>query len=542
MSRAWQRAVADIEIIKRWSPVWIVPIVTALIGAWILITNFSDQGPEVVLITRNAEGIEAGKTRIKSRNVDVGIIEKVTLSEDLNKVVITARLHADMDMLLRRDSVFWVVKPQIGREGIRGLDTLFSGAFIELRPGNEKEEETEYTLLESPPVTPPDARGIRVILTSEQAGQLSYGDPVLFRGYRVGLVETSAFDASARLMRHQLFIGAPYDVLVTSNVRFWKNSGIAFDLSAQGMRMEIASLTTLLSGGVSFDVPTGWDRGSPAEEKAEYNLFDDQRSIQDSLYVDTINYLLFFSESVRGLNPGAPVEFRGIRIGTVSEVPFYSKEMSGVVNNDYRIPVLVRIEPGRLTKKAGPNFNFQQSLEQGEKRGLRASLKLANLLTGSLFIDLDFYPRASAWKGEQKVAGYFVLPTVSDGFSQIQQKLVQLLDKLNELPMERAVSEVTKTLQTSRKMLASLNELTADPAVKGLPEELRQALLQLNLSMQALQPGSPLYNTMLGDMQQLNRVLSELQPLLRTLNEKSNALIFKAEEHQDPLPGKGQSQ
>ncbi|MEQ5072312.1 MlaD family protein, partial [Providencia rettgeri] len=168
------------------------------------------------------------------------------------------------------------------------------------------------------------------------------GDPVLFRGYRVGSVETSTFDTQKRNISYQLFINAPYDGLVTNNVRFWKDSGIAVDLTSAGMRVEMGSLTTLLSGGVSFDVPEGLDLGQPVAPKTAFVLYDDQKSIQDSLYTEHIDYLMFFKDSVRGLQPGAPVEFRGIRLGTVSKVPFFAPNMRQTFNDDYRIPVLIR--------------------------------------------------------------------------------------------------------------------------------------------------------------------------------------------------------
>lgn len=296
------QGVAEIEKIKRWSPVWIIPIITVLIGAWILFYHFSHQGPQVVMITLNAEGIEAGKTKIKSRSVDVGIVEAVTLSKDLNHVIVRARLNSGMNTLLHSDTVFWVVKPQIGREGVSGLGTLLSGAYIELQPGSKGRALDEFTLLDSPPLASPDAKGLRIVLDSEQAGQLNSGDPVLFRGYQVGSVETSTFDAKSRLMHYQLFIRAPYDGLVTANVRFWKVSGVAVDVSSQGMRIEMASLATLLSGGVSFDVPEGEDPGKPVtQDKAEFKLFDNRSSIQNSLYTEHEDFLLFFSDSVRGL-------------------------------------------------------------------------------------------------------------------------------------------------------------------------------------------------------------------------------------------------
>ncbi|WCG81538.1 intermembrane transport protein PqiB [Pectobacterium sp. A5351] len=536
-------AVADVETIKRWSPVWIVPIVTVLIGAWILFYHFSHQGPQITLVTSNAEGIEAGKTAIKSRSVDVGVVESVVLSDDLHRVEIKARLHDGMEKLLKQDSAFWVVKPQIGREGVSGLGTLLSGAYIELQPGANKEDKREFTLLDAPPLASPDAKGIRVILDSEQSGQLNAGDPVLFRGYRVGSVETSEFDPKARKMRYQLFISAPYDGLVTTNVRFWKDSGVAFDMSAQGMRVEMGSLTTLFSGGVSFDVPSGWELGDAAQTMAQYRLFDSQRSIQDSLYTEYKEYLLFFSESIRGLQAGAPVEFRGIRLGTVAEAPFFPRNMTQELDDDYRIPVLVRIEPDRFQKTIGDSFDFEQHLKQAQSLGLRASMKSANLLTGALYIDLDFYPKEKADKQQFVLDGYPVLPTIDGGLSQIQQKLMTVLDKVNNLPLNPMVNEATKTLAESQatlremqKTLATLNKLTSSKAMQDLPEDMQKTLLELNRSMKGFQPGSPAYNKMVADMQRLDQVLRELQPVLRTLNEKSNALVFEASGSQDPQP------
>ncbi len=538
-------SVANVEAIKRWSPVWIVPIVTVLIGAWILFYHFSHLGPQITLTTQSAEGIVAGKTTIKSRSVDVGVVESVVLSEDLRQVEIVARLHSGMGKLLRHDSVFWVVKPQIGREGVSGLGTLLSGAFIELQPGVSGEARSEFALLDSPPLAPPHAKGIRILLDSERSGQLNAGDPVLFRGYRVGSVETSEFDTKARQMRYQLFITAPYDSLVTSNVRFWKDSGVTLDMSAQGMRVEMGSLTTLFSGGVSFDVPTGWDLGERVQDRAHYQLFDNERSIQDSLYTEYKEYVMFFDESIRGLQVGAPVEFRGIRLGTVAQAPLVTTNFKQDINMDYRIPVLIRVEPARFEKIIGKQFDYQKQLADAQSMGLRASLKTANLLTGALFIDLDFYPKARDNSTEplRVVDGYPVLPTVGGGLSQIQQKLMAVLDKVNDLPLTPMVSEATKTLAESqstlrelKKTLASLNQITSSKAMQSLPQDMQQTLQELNRSMQGMQPGSPAYNRLVANMQRLDQVLRELQPVLRTLNDKSNALIFQAPESEDPQP------
>ncbi len=535
--------VARVEKIKRWSPVWIIPMVTVLIGAWILYYHYSHQGKVVTLTTTSAEGIEAGKTTLKSRNVDVGLVESVVLSEDLRQVEIKARINNGMEKLLRQDSAFWVVKPQIGREGVSGLGTLLSGAYIQLQPGSSKDASYQFKLLDAPPLASPDAKGIRVVLDSEQSGQLTAGDPVLFRGFRVGTVETSEFDPALRKMNYQLFINAPYHSLVTNNVRFWKDSGVALNMSAQGMRVEMGSLTTLFSGGVSFDVPTGWEVGESAKENQHYQLFDNKNNIADSLYTAHKDYILFFSDSVRGLQAGAPVEFRGIRLGTVAEVPFLTQEIEQGIERDFKIPVLIRIEPDRFDGKLGNQFNIDQSIKDAQNRGLRAALKSANLLTGALYVDLDFYPQQQAEKSDKVISGYPVMPTTSAGLAQIQQKLMATLDKVNNLPLDPMLNEATKTLAQSQKTLnelqrtlKSINQITDSQSMQQLPKDMQQTLRELNSSMKSFQPGSPAYNHMVADMQRLDQVLRELQPVLRTLNSKSNALVFEAEPGQDPKP------
>ncbi|OAT25069.1 paraquat-inducible protein B [Buttiauxella ferragutiae ATCC 51602] len=538
---------AKVTKVKNWSPVWIFPIVTVLIGAWILFYHYSHQGPVVTLITTNAEGIEGGKTTIKSRSVNVGVVESTVLSDDLLHVEITARLNSGMEKLLHKDSAFWVVKPQVGREGISGLGTLLSGAYIELQPGTKGGKSSKYDLLDAPPLAPPDAKGIRITLESNKAGQLAPGDPVLFRGYRVGSVETSTFDAAKRSIKYQLFISAPNDRLVTTNVRFWKDSGIAVDMSSQGMRVEMGSLTTLFSGGVSFDVPEGWELGKAAAPGSEYKLFDDQKSTQDSLYTDHIDYLMFFKDSVRGLQPGAPVEFRGIRLGTVAKVPFFTAGMRQKINDDFRIPVLIRLEPERLQNLVGDDVRIEDNMASLIKRGLRATMKTGSLVTGALFIDLDFNPKAPPVTDLPTFDGYPIIPTMSGGLAQIQQRLLETLDKINNLPLNPMIEETTNSLAESQRTmkrlqqtLDNLNKITSNKSMQSLPEDMQTTLRELNRSMQGFQPGSAAYNKMVADMQRLDQVLRELQPVLRTLNDKSNSLIFEAKDKKDPQPKRAQ--
>lgn len=581
---------AKVHQITQWSPIWIVPLVAVLIGCWMLVYTYQNQGPQITLLATNAEGIVSGKTAIKSRSVDVGKVMSVELSQDLKQVVIKARMNPGTEQMLNDESQLWVVKPSVGRGGVTGLNTLLSGAYIELQPGKGNVATFNYQLLESPPIAPPDAAGIRVFLTSGDATSLAVGDPVLYRGYDVGTVELGEFDPKARSMRYQLFIRAPYDALVTDNVRFWQASGVALDMSADGVRVEMGSVTTLLSGGVTFDVLDGWPLGSAAKNNSEFQLFRNKKSIQDGLYNEYLEYLLFFDESVRGLTSGAPVEYRGVRIGTVMTVPhFFNMKKPLQIAFNRGIPVLIRIEAGRLYDSLTLN-ELRVELEQAVSQGLQAVLKTGNLLTGGLYVDLNIVdPPAPAepviavssqpniakmdsskadssqsdssesvvvaaeptvqvqtYPDLTQFAGYNVLPTARSGLGHIEQKVLQALDKVNNLPVEQVLAESSATLQQTRllmeqsqQLIQSLDSFVRQDSLQQTPAELNKSLQDMRNTLQGFSPGSPVYERLNSNLQALDKVLRDLQPVVQTLNQQSNALVISADPKNDPEPEQG---
>jgi paraquat-inducible protein B len=607
-----QAVKARVRKITQWSPIWIVPVVAVLIGAWMLVYTYKNQGPTLTLLASNAEGIIPGKTAIKSRSVDVGRVFSVELSQDLKQVVIKARMNPGSDALLNDESQLWVVKPSVGRGGVTGLNTLLSGAYIELQPGKGSTDKFYYELLDSPPIAPPDAPGVRVFLTSGDATSLSVGDPVLYRGYDVGTVELGEFDTAARSMRYQLFIRAPYDALVTENVRFWQSSGMAMDMSAEGVRIEMGSIATLLSGGVTFDVLDGWPVGAQASNNSKFQLFENKKSIQDGLYNEYLEYLLFFDESVRGLTSGAPVEYRGVRIGTVMTVPYFFKMKNPLqIAFNRGIPVLIRVEAGRLYDSLTLP-QLQAELDQAVQQGLRAVLKTGNLLTGGLYIDLNIIEDApplattdvvsdvavvaasdvagtgaavvsavtnpAVASGAEAVvtaiadgagaasdaaaanvqvtpmavpeldqfAGYKLLPTARSGLGHIEQKVLQALDKINNLPVEQVLADSSATLNEtkqlmleSQQLVKSLDALVGKDSTQALPAEVQQSLLEMRKTLNGFSAGSPVYERINSNLQAMDKVLRDLQPVVQTLNQQSNALILGADPKTDPEPKQG---
>ncbi|AVI63611.1 intermembrane transport protein PqiB [Halomonas sp. GFAJ-1] len=529
----------------RLSPIWIVPIVAVIIGMWLVYDNYTSRGTLVTLNMENAEGIEAGSTLIRSRNVEIGRVQSVQLSDDLSHAVLTARIQPEAETMLREDSRFWVVKPRIGREGISGLGTVLSGAYIQLEPGRSEEPRREFQVSDVPPVAPAGQAGLHISLVSQLGNSLRVGDPVSFQGYTVGRVEDTRFEPETRTMHHHVFIEDPYAQLVTDSTRFWTSSGVDFRLDADGVRVNVESLEALLGGGVTFGVPEDLPMGRPVEANASFSLYADEDSAREGTFNRYLEYVLLVEDTVRGLSKGAPVEFRGVRLGTVAAVPWNFTAPQPDSRAQFSIPVLIRIEPQRLGIE-----NEDIDLEMWEERfqrmfgmGLRASLKNGNLLTGALFVDLNFQRDLADQYLAESFSERTVFPTVAGGFAQIQAQVTNLLDKLNGLEVEPLLAGLDRNLQASESVLnevrevsAAMNQLLNDPDTQALGGNLNATLDELRSTLQGVSPSSPAYQELTTAIQRLDRLMRDLQPLTRTLNENPRALLFDNLDTQDPIP------
>ena len=529
----------------RLSPIWVVPIVAIAIGLWLVYDNYSSRGTQVTLTMDNAEGIEAGNTLIRSRNVEVGRVQSVRLSDDLSHAVLTARIQPEVEDMLREDSRFWVVKPRIGREGISGLGTVLSGAYIQLEPGTEEAPRREFPVSDIPPVAPAGQAGLRLSLTSQLGNSLRVGDPVSYQGYTVGRIEENSFEPDSRTMQHQVFIEEPYTDLVTDSTRFWTSSGIDFRLGADGVRVNVESIEALLGGGVTFGVPEDLPMGQPVEANTRFTLYADEDAAREGTFNRYLEYVLLVDETVRGLSKGAPVEFRGVRMGTVAAVPWNFTAPQPDSRARFAIPVLIRIEPQRLGIE-----NSDINLEEWQARfdrmfglGLRASLKSGNLLTGALFVDLNFQRDLADEYVAERFSERDVFPTVAGGFAQIQAQVTDLLEKLNSLEVEPLLAGLDRNLQASESVLnevrevsTSINQLLNDPETQAIGGNLNGTLEELRSTLEGLSPSSPAYQELTTAIERLDRLMRDLQPLTRTLNDNPRALLFDNLDAQDPIP------
>ena len=529
----------------RFNPIWVVPVVAVLVGIYMVVHTMLTEGPEITIQFNTAEGLEAGKTRLRYRDVDIGLVGNVSLSQDMDKVLVTVKLDKEAATMLREDTRFWVVRARVGAGAITGLGTILSGAYIQLDPGTGTQTKSrKYVGLEVPPLTPADAPGIRLTLQSEQAGSLGAGDVIVYRGFKVGRIEGVTFDSEKQLVIYDAFIDAPYDELVTAHTRFWNASGVSISASASGVEVTTGSLETILLGGVAFANLPGLPAGKKAASGATFKLSPSFNALQQDPFRFRFYIVAEFDQSLRGLEPGAPVEYRGMQIGRVERILIKELIAQRVAGTERPIPVLIYLEPARFGLEDSEESveAMRESILLAVKNGMRASLQTGNVLTGALYINVDWYKDQPAVTiGEFE--GYQVLPTIPSGLGRLQQQVASVLDKLNALPVEPMLTKATGTLGTMDGTLASLTatlkslqQILEKDGTKALPDDLSQTLAELRQTLDSFSPDSAVGESLGSSVFELNQALRNLEELTRTLSAKPNSLLFPTDSPPDPIP------
>jgi paraquat-inducible protein B len=526
---------------RKFSGIWIIPILALALGAYMVVNNLMNEGPEIEIAFTTANGLEQGKTKVKYRDVDMGLVQGVRLNDKFDGVIATVKLDRQTLPLLRKDTRFWVVTARVGVDNISGLDTLLSGAYIQLSPGTETESSRKFVGLEHPPETPAGAPGLRLRVTSDRASSVSAGDAVLYKGYKVGRVESMRFDPADKLAHYEIFIDAPFHELVNSNVRFWNTSGISLSADASGFRVETGSLDTVLFGGMSFAVPEGAKDGDKVEPNTEFHLYHTYEEILENPYKFGTYYVVSFSQSVKGLVAGAPVEFRGIQIGNVERIMFKEGQSLQIKSNAQGkgapIPILIYVEPGRLElpDQEASIATLREAVTRGVGAGLRASMESGNLLTGAKYINFDFYADAKP-ASEGAFLEYTTIPTIETGLAQLAQSVNSILTTIDKLPLAETVAGANQSIAKLNQSLASLNTILNNQSMQQLPVQLDKTLQDLQAAVNSLTPNSAAHQSLNSSLLSLNRTIGNLETLTRKLADQPNAVILPSNSTPDPLP------
>ena len=528
------------------SLVWLVPIIALLVAGSLFVRTVILVGPRIDIEFATADGIEPGKTDVRYKEVVVGKVQTVSLRGDRKRVIVTVRLDRSAAGLAVKDTQFWVVRPRIGAGGISGLGTLLSGAYIGTDAGVSTESREAFVGLEGPPFVLRGEPGSVFVLRSDDLGSIEVGSPVLYRRTRVGRVVGYTLDPAIDEIAIRVFVEAPFHTLVTPQARFWNASGVDLRLSASGLALNAQSLATVLAGGIAFELPPGSPKAEPARPDSRFVLFNDRRAALAPEDGPPIPIRMIFDQSARGLGESAPIDFLGIEIGRVRTVSldYDAKRRS------FPVRVMADIYPLRLGAVRGALFSGIDGdpaaeldvLKRMVERGLRAQLRTGNLLTGQLYVGLDFAAKPSKTTASV-VDGTLDLPTMPGALSEVQSQVAEIVQKMSKVPFEEIGTNLAATLGQANAAIAQLTPearkalAEASAAVAQLTPEARKALTEIERTLTRAQasldsldrnvtnPNAPLQRNVEETMEELHRAAQSLRILSDYLQLHPESLL-----------------
>jgi paraquat-inducible protein B len=519
------------------SLIWLVPVLAALVGLSLVIHNWLQVGPEITISFQSAEGLDAGKTPVKYKNVVIGRVNKIELSEDRSHVLVVVGLEKSARGFATKGTRYWVVRPRIGLGGVSGIDTLFSGAFIGADVGESNEVQEEFTGLETPPAVNHGALGRSFLLHSEDLGSLDVGSPVYYRRIQVGRVASYQLDKDGKGVSLHIFVDGPNDRFVTKSSRFWNASGVDLSLGANGLKLNTQSVAAVLAGGVAFQDPPGPHDSTSAPEDTSFKLFDDRDTAMAPPDGEPHYIRMRFDQSVRGLAVDAPVEFLGINIGKVVSVRLdYDEETQ-------KFPVVVGavVYPQRLgnayekleamARARGESPDLSRMMGRLIGQGLRAQARTGNLLTGQLYVALDFVPHARKASFDPN-AKPLTIPTAPGSFDKLQEQLADIVDKMDKVPFDSIGKNLDQSLAGLNATLKQVNGQTL-PAFNDTLHGVQQTLGTAN---DALSGDSPLQRNLGATLEQVQRMARSLRVLSDYLGGHPEALLRGRRADPPPTP------
>lgn len=528
---------------SRISIVWIVPIFAALVAIGIAVQRILSEGPTITIVFKAAQGVEAGKTFVKYKDVNIGQVTAVRLSSDYSQVELSAKIDKSAAGLMVEDAKFWVVEPRVTLSGVSGLGTLLSGNYIGFDRGKSDKPQRNFVGIEVPP-TITDQPGRQFVLNASDLGSLGIGSPIYYRRLQVGQVIGYNLAADGQAMQIKAFVNAPYEKYVTPETRFWNASGVDVSLGAGGVDVRTQSLVTLLAGGLAFDTPPFAVKTAPAAANTTFTLYSDQAKAMKAPEAVAAHYVLYFTESLRGLSVGAPVTWFGMPAGEVTDVglDFDPKTLTlrgRVEVVTYPERIIARLNRKQAAEGEAIEVNIQRRhafiRTLVEQRGLRAQLRSGNLLTGQLFIALDFFPDVPKVKIDWN-RDPVEMPVTPSTVTDLEAKVSGIVAKLEKLPLEaisndlrKALASLDQTVKDAGKTINSL-DVQVTPALKTTLDEVRSALgtadkVLKNSDATLLGKDAPVQQDLRDALQEITRAARAVRVLVDYLERHPEALI-----------------
>lgn len=498
--------------------VWAVPILAAAIVVWLGVRHFVFRGPEITISFKSADGLQARETEVRHRGVNVGNVEQLELAPDLSRVIVHVRMTRSAAAALSENTRFYIVAPHVSVEGISGLSTLVSGAYIEMSPSRGTKAVREFTGLDAAPVVEPDTPGRRFTITTDDLGSLTRGSPISFHSVTVGEVENYSIAPDGQVTL-TAFVEAPHDQLVHPETRFWNAGGVDVSVGAQGIRVRANSWQQVISGGIAFETSERGRTAAPSPEGASFKLYDNERTARRDPAREQIVYLADFSSNLRGVDPGTAVELEGMEIGTVRNVQLSYDDKQHMLTT----LVTLAVDPERVQILNMPHApgesaeeSVQKQLETLVSHGLRAQVMTANFLTGFQIISLQMV-KGTPPARLRRVGDHVEIPTSASGdISEVLDSLRSVLKNVDNATSGPELGHAIKSLDAT---LTHLDQLTTDvqPDLKALIQSLRDTSAAAQTTLESVRGAVGGSNQSGPDLQQLMQQLTEAARSVRGL-------------------------
>ncbi len=448
------------------SVVWLVPVLALLVALGIAWQSFADRGGLIEIQFETGAGVTAGETTVRYRDVVIGEVEAVYFSEDLNAVVVSARIENDILPYLDSDARFWVVQPEISAQGVSGLSTVVSGVYIEGAWNTEAGEAlTSFEGLARPLFVRPGDVGRRITLNVDPGLQLSGGTPLIYRGLPVGRLEEPQFVDGGSAIRVEAFIEAPFDDRISEATRFWDSSGFSIDFGADGLSLDVESIASLVSGGIEFDEV--YSNGAPVAEGYRFNIYTSEEVARASAFVNPVvgevPVSVQFAEYTRGLRRGLGVFMEEERIGQVSSVTVHSFDTPDGPERRHVANLLLDPEALNLAEGAGPDEVYA-FLDAAVVDGLRARLAVEGLITSEFRIVLADVNNPDPAMFERDAVPFPRIPAVATERSTVNSTAEGVLERVAALPFEGLLTQAIDTL-------AAIETLAGDDGFQLITDE-----------------------------------------------------------------------
>jgi paraquat-inducible protein B len=524
--------------------IWIVPIIALFIAGWLAFQYFDDLGPEIKIIFPKNEGLVAGQSVVKFKNVPIGKVTKIYLDEEVNGVIVVVRMFSEKARpYMTEKAKFWIVKPEVGLSGVSGLDTLLSGTYIDVyseKGGTFVEE--HYGLVQP---YHDSSKGTYYHLNSLEGKNVSVGTPIYYKSIEVGKVEHIYFGLDNKSVDVIIFIQNEYVPYVHMDSRFWVKNMINIDFTKGNLDVDIAPLNYMISGGILFS-SSGSDNKNIVPNKHVFTLFKSKTEAENKTIGATKKknkkFILLTDESLANLSIDALVRFDGFDIGRVLDIKLsYDRNTHNMLGQ-----ILLEIDTSVFEDKHDINITGVANFYAAVEEGLRAKIAALDPITGALFVDLTFNHQDGASK-IVKIDSYPRLPMTSNSSTGMMDSVSQILDKLNNLPFEKLLDSMTEVVESAsepianandvlvdlKKTVANINTLTSKKSFEVLPDELSRALIEMTKTLKSTRTvvrgygnDSLMQKQLTETLKILTKTSVEMSTFLKMLNRKPNSLIF----------------